>query len=57
MQRIALLEEVRSVMHGILLDADGGEDFVRSGTPFTGIADLLDKCMLRFAAAADGRAT
>jgi len=51
-KRIAILEQIRSVMHGVLLDADG-ERFERAATPFGGIADLLDKFMLRFAADAD----
>jgi uncharacterized protein len=60
--RLQLLEQSRSVMHGIALDAgekDGRptESFERAATPFGGIADLLDKMMLRMASAADMPAT
>ena len=48
-QRLRFMEEMRSVMHAILLDADQ-ESFERVPTTFTGIADLLDKFMLRLAA-------
>lgn len=50
--RLKMLEEWRSVMHAVLLDADG-EEFERSPTTFAGISDLLDKMMLKFAAEAD----
>lgn len=60
--RIMLMEQTRSVMRGIALDAGGtdgknGEDFTRVPTPFGGIPDLLDKMMLRLASALDMPAT
>jgi len=50
-KRIAWLEQWRSVMHGIVIDE--GEKFERSPTTFAGIADVLDKMMLKFCAACD----
>jgi uncharacterized protein len=60
--RLQLLEQSRSVLRGIALDAgtkDGDpiEDFTRVPTPFGGIPDLLDKMMLRMSSAADMPAT
>ena len=60
--RLQLLEQSRSVLRGIALDAgtkDGAptEDFTRVPTPFGGIPDLLDKMMLRMSSAADMPAT
>jgi len=61
--RLQLLEQTRSVMHGIALDAGDPnsdrppEEFTRVPTPFGGIPELLDKMMLRMAAAADMPAT
>lgn len=51
--RVELLERTRSVMHGVALDVDGGEDFTRVATPLTGVPDLLDRFMQRVAAAGD----
>lgn len=54
--RIRFLEDTRSVMNGIAVDAgdkDGknAEDFVRQPTPFAGIPDMLDRQMQRVSAA------
>jgi hypothetical protein len=46
------MDLVRSVSKAIVLDADG-EDFVRTSTTFTGLADLSDRAWNRVAAAAD----
>lgn len=50
--RIRFMDLVRSVSKAIILDADG-EDFSRSNTSFSGLADLSDKAWNRVAAAAD----
>lgn len=60
--RMQALDTHRSVLRTIALDAGGAdgknaETFERSQTPFGGIPDLLDKVMLRLAAAADMPAT
>lgn len=59
--RLQLLEQSRSVMHGIALDAGeggkNGEDFTRVSTPLGGVGDILDKMMLIMASAADMPAT
>ncbi len=44
---MALIEQSRSVMHGVLIDE--GESFVRQPTPFGGIADILNVQMLKLA--------
>jgi phage-related protein (TIGR01555 family) len=56
--RVMVMEQTRSVMRGIALDAGnsegkGAEEFVRIATPFGGVADVLDRMMLRLAAAVD----
>jgi phage-related protein (TIGR01555 family) len=51
-RRIQVLEETRSVMHGIVLDAKT-EKFERSPTTFGGLGELLDKMMLTLSAAVD----
>lgn len=57
--RMALVDESRSVIRAVLLDAGDGEDgnpaeeFKREPTSFAGIAELLDRMMMRLAAAAD----
>jgi uncharacterized protein len=51
-KRIQMMEQTRSVLHGILVDSKT-ERFERTATPFGGIADLLDKMMLKLAAAVD----
>lgn len=58
MTRLRVLEETRSVMRGIALDAgdrDGkdAESFERAPTTFTGLPDVMDRFMLRLAAAFD----
>jgi phage-related protein (TIGR01555 family) len=62
MDRIRLMEQQRSVMRGIAIDAGdrdgkGAEDFTRVQTPFAGIPDLCDRLMLRVSAVADMPAT
>ena len=49
--RMQLVDFGRSVMRGIMVDADS-EDFERKATTFTGIADLLDRQMMMIAAVA-----
>lgn len=57
--RMAMVDESRSTIRAVLLDAGDGEDgnppedFARQPTPFGGIADILDRKMMRLAAAAD----
>lgn len=50
-ERIELIDMARSVSRSILLDAER-EDFQQVVRSLTGIADLLDKTMIRLAAAA-----
>lgn len=54
-QRLRLMDELRSVMHSIVLDKE--ETFERKSTTFGGIAELLDKMMLRFSGDVDTPAT
>jgi phage-related protein (TIGR01555 family) len=61
-QRVMVMEQTRSVMRGIALDAGnadgkGAESFERIATPFGGVADVLDRMMLILAAAVDMPAT
>lgn len=49
--RMALVDQLKSVVRGIVLDADG-EEYERKGTPLTGISDLLDQTWTRLGAAA-----
>ncbi len=51
-ERMALVDESRSTIRAVLLDADG-EEFTREPTSFAGIPDLLDRWMMRFASAAN----
>lgn len=51
--RMQLVEMCRSVARAVLLDADGGEEFKREPTTFAGIADMLDRDMMRTASAAE----
>lgn len=51
-QRMALMDESRSTIRAIVLDSEQ-EDFVRTATPLGGAADILDRMMMRLAAAAD----
>jgi hypothetical protein len=59
--RLALMEYSRSVMRGIALDAGDAnhapESFTRVPTPLGGIAEIIDRMMLRLACAADMPAT
>lgn len=50
--RLRLIDEYRSVLRGVVLDADG-EDFVRQPTPLTGLPELIDRFTARLAAAAN----
>jgi uncharacterized protein len=51
--RMALVDASRSSIKSVLLDAEGGEEFTRVASNFTGIADLLDKWISRLCADAD----
>lgn len=51
--RIAMLDEARSVARALILDADNGEEFERRSTSFAGLADMIDRTMLYVASAAD----
>jgi phage-related protein (TIGR01555 family) len=51
MARLQALDAARSTIRALVMDE--GEEFERKGTPLTGIADILDKFMLRLAAAAE----
>ena len=49
--RMTAIDMSRSTIRAVLLDADG-EEFKRESTPVSGLAELLDKLLLRLAAAA-----
>jgi phage-related protein (TIGR01555 family) len=51
--RMQLVDMSRSVARALLLDADGGEEFSRESSSFTDAQAMLDKFMLRLAAAAE----
>jgi len=51
--RMQLVDMSRSVARALLLDADGGEEFKRESSSFTDAQAMLDKFMLRLAAAAE----
>lgn len=50
-KRIALIDFCRSVLRGVVLDADG-EDFERKSTTLAGLPDLLEQISTRLAAEA-----
>ncbi len=51
--RMQLMDMSRSMVRAILLDKESGEEFSRESTSFTDLPQLLEKFMLRLAAAAD----
>ena len=60
--RVMIMEQTRSVMRGVALDAGnsegkGSEEFTRIATTFGGVADMLDRMMLRLCAATGYPAT
>jgi phage-related protein (TIGR01555 family) len=48
--RMNVMDQCRSVLHAVMLDADG-EDFERKPTPIAGLSDLLTKQQERLSAA------
>lgn len=52
LERMRIMDLCRSTLRMIPIDADD-EEFVRVATPLTGVADLLDRFMLRVSAAAE----
>ena len=52
-RRLALLDLYRSVTRAIWLDADGGEEFEKLSTDFTGVPDVLDRLANLVAASTD----
>jgi phage-related protein (TIGR01555 family) len=50
-EKIKVMDEFRSALKTLAVDADG-EDFIRSSLALTGVEGILDKVMLRLAAAA-----
>lgn len=50
--RMQLADMTRSALRAMVIDADG-ESFERTQTPMTGLPDMLDRFMMRLAAAAD----
>jgi len=52
MARLQMLDAARSSIRALVLDTEG-EEFERKGTPLGGIADIIDKFMLRLAAASE----
>ncbi len=51
-QRMAVVDETRSTARAVLLDTEG-EEFERIETSFGGLPEILDRMMMRLAAAAD----
>jgi hypothetical protein len=51
--RMQLVDMSRSVARALLLDADGGEEFSRQPSTFTDATNMVDKFMLRLAAAGE----
>ena len=51
--RMELIDMARSVARAVVLDADYNEDFKREATNFANIAEILDRGMMRLAAAAE----
>lgn len=51
-KRMALVDQMRSALRSIILDADQ-EDFTRVTTSFAGIPDILDRIMMMLSAATD----
>jgi phage-related protein (TIGR01555 family) len=49
-QRIEIIQMFKSVLNAVLLDAEGGEDYIRDSASVAGIADLLDRLMMFLAA-------
>lgn len=56
MQRLEMVNVMRSVMGMMIIDKDA-ESYERVATPVGGLADVVDRVMLQFAAAADMPAT
>lgn len=52
-ERLELMDEARSIVRALILDADNNEDFERKVTPLTGVHEVLGKFMLLMAAAAE----
>jgi len=51
--RMQMMDISRSMVRALLLDKESGEEFERKSTPLTGLPELIDKFMLRLAAACD----
>lgn len=51
--RMQLVDMSRSVARALLLDADGGEEFMRQNSSFTDAQNMLEKFMMRLASATD----
>lgn len=51
--RMQLVDMSRGVARSVLLDAGNNEEFSKVSTTFAGVSDMLDRFMLRLAAAAD----
>ena len=55
--RMELIDMSRSVARAIVLDADHGENYRREATSFASIPELIDRAMMRMAAAAEAPVT
>jgi phage-related protein (TIGR01555 family) len=51
LERMRLTDMTRSVLRSVVVDTD--EEFERTSTPTSGLADILDRFMMRLAAAAE----
>lgn len=51
MKRVQIIDLMRSIIRGVLLDAD--EEYKRETTPLSGIPEILEQFALRLSAAAD----
>lgn len=52
-ERMRIVDMSRGVARSVLLDAGNGEEFSKVPTSFAGVADVLDRYMLRLASASD----
>lgn len=52
-QRVEIIQMFKSVLNAILLDAEGGEDYIRDTASLAGLADLLDRFMMFLSAVSE----
>jgi len=52
-KRVEIIQMFKSILNAILLDAEGGEDYIRDSASVAGIADLLDRFMMFLSAVSE----